>query len=430
MTAMLSPPVEPNALIGSAAHRTNNANGRPLGHRSAGAVGAASWSCPTTVLSGYGMAQAWAMDRTESAITVIVDPAVAGDPTVMNVVESLDARAELRNVQLAGPVDLAGVRQLANTIGNSELVVGIGGGTIMDAVALSAATAADPAVSARLEVPERSGLVILAPSGRPTARTVLLPTTVGTGAEISSVACLPGRGGRRLIMGEALRPTTAVLDPMLTTGLPRHLLAEGILEALFRVTSPGLAGMEHRPVADALADALTGELTTCGESLVASGPSDPALRLRIAEASAATHASWNVLGLDPFGAVGWFLANQLSSETHVRKMTAVAALLPHLWRRVLGGDRRFGEAGCLHRQWRLIAGRVAGDLPSDPATGIAELIDHWGISAAIPQVGHYDVKRISRRTLRAWGAGLPMLGTLDPAAVRDVLTDTMSGGER
>jgi NADP-dependent alcohol dehydrogenase len=271
--------------------------------------------------------------------------------------------------------------------------------------------------------------VVLAPADAPAARTALLPTTVGTGAELSSVACLPGPGGRRLIMGEALRPTAAVLDPLLTAGLPGHLLAEGILEALFRVTSPGLAGVEHRPVADALADALTGELTTCGELLTATGPADIALRLRIAEASAATHASWNVLGRDPFGAVGWFLANQLSSDTHIRKVTAVAALLPHLWRRVLDGDRRFGEAGGLYRQWRLITERVATDLPTDPASGITALIDRWGINTEIPPVEPSEIRLIARRTLRAWGAGLPMLGTLDPAAVRDILTDTMTGVE-
>lgn len=422
MTSVLAPTLATDEADRIVTHR-------PLGHRSAGAVGTAAWSCSTTVLSGHGMAQSWAGDRTEGTITAVVDPTVTENPAVMDVLVALARNADLTTVELAGPVDLPAVRQLAGTIGGSELVVGIGGGTIMDAVALSVAAAADPAVPARLGLPDRSGLVVLAPADHRSTRTALLPTTVGTGAELSSVACLPGPAGRRLIMGEALRPTTAVLDPLLTAGLPGHLLAEGILEALFRVTSPGLAGVEHRPVADALADALTGELTTCGELLTATGPADSALRLRIAEASAATHASWNVLGRDPFGAVGWFLANQLSCETAVRKMTAVAALLPHLWRRVLDGDRRFGEAAALHRQWRLIAERSTTPLPSDPAPGIAALIDRWGISAEIPRAQEADIRRITRRTLRAWGAGLPMLSTLDAVAVRDILGDTMSGGE-
>ena len=119
-----------------------------------------------------------------------------------------------------------------------QTVAGLGGGSVLDAVKLAALFTADPGLTIFAERhAKRSGLLVLPPITNPKDRpkTILMPSTVGTGAEVSAVACLDTAVGRRLIVSRHLAGDVAVLDAGHLATLPKHLVFEGLLEALLRV---------------------------------------------------------------------------------------------------------------------------------------------------------------------------------------------------
>lgn len=109
-------------------------------------------------------------------------------------------------------------------------------------------------------------------------------------------------------------------------------------------------------------------------------------------------------------------------------MVATVALMAAVWRRVCSGDPRWGDRESLEGFWASVAGRVA--LPLDPPTGIAALIDRWGIPSP-PRPTAQVMRRISAATETAWGNRYPMLAGLFADDFCDLLRDSYwcEGGE-
>ncbi|MFF9980365.1 daptide-type RiPP biosynthesis dehydogenase [Streptomyces erythrochromogenes] len=393
-----------------------------------------SWHCPTLTLFGADGIAGWLDARPEARhVTVLVDAAVADTPIVSRVRTSVEGPdRDVRVLALDGPGDAESVLALADRLHGSDLVVAVGGGALLDQAKLAALVRDNPAARRRLILPQRSGLVLLPPEIHCGLPVIAVPTTVGTGAELSAAACLVFPQGRRLILGESLRPEVAVLDPLATATLPDELIAEGVLEALFRVVS--LYAGDHRdmPTEDALAETLATRLARLGHELrdvrLGGGRSDDRIRLEIAKVSGLTHLGWTYIGRDRYGAKGWYLANELSTALGVRKMTAVAALLEPLWRAIADGDQRLGSARRLSRMWALLRATDPDALPESPAAGIGALTDAWLVGRRI-SADAARLDTVTARTVRAWGAGLPMLGGLRAADVRGLLDGAVLDAE-
>ncbi|MCX5376687.1 daptide-type RiPP biosynthesis dehydogenase [Streptomyces sp. NBC_00091] len=388
----------------------------------------AGWRPPAQQLIGCDSLGAWFTGRPERRVTVLVDEAVAAAPVTDRVRALLAGdRHRTRVLELSGPGDLETVAELAGRLADTELIVGIGGGSLLDQAKLAALFRTNPDAYARLTVPQRSGLMVLGPGTAHGLPLVAVPTTVGTGTESSGVACLGyPRHGKRLVMGTALRPTAAVLDPVATATLDDELIAEGVLEALFRVVSPYVGDHGDLPTEDALVETIAERLVLLGHEVRdarrAGRPTGDRLRLEIAKLSGLSHAEWAHLGRDLYAVKGWLIANELSSALGVRKMTAVAAILPHLWRAISAGEARLGSAVRLERMWSRLRATDPDTLPRDPAAGIEALVDSWRIDRSIT-AGPDRLAAIAGRTVRAWGAGLPMLGGLRTDEVYGLLAE-------
>lgn len=130
-----------------------------------------------------------------------------------------------------------------------DVVVAIGGGTVLDvakaAAALACPVSPGPEGSASEGPPRASaGLDAAAVIARCTAGAprppaaavpvVAVPTTAGTGAEITPFATIwDQQSGRKLSMaGPAVRPAACLLDPDLLVGLPNRVAAVGVLDTL------------------------------------------------------------------------------------------------------------------------------------------------------------------------------------------------------
>jgi alcohol dehydrogenase class IV len=128
-----------------------------------------------------------------------------------------------------------------------ELLIAIGGGSAMDAGKAIAALASNP--DDVLEYLEVVG------KGRPLTRTpfptVAVPTTAGTGAEVTRNAVL-GSSEHRVkasLRSPMMLPRVAIVDPQLTAGLPPAVTASTGLDALTQLIEPYVSTRAN-PVTD------------------------------------------------------------------------------------------------------------------------------------------------------------------------------------
>jgi alcohol dehydrogenase len=108
----------------------------------------------------------------------------------------------------------------------ADLVIGIGGGSAMDTAKAAAAL-----VGNKGEAAQYVGLNLLPEPGLPT---VMIPTTAGTGAEVTFTAVFTNRqtNAKGGINSEHMFPDCAILDPELTVSMPPNVTAATGMDAL------------------------------------------------------------------------------------------------------------------------------------------------------------------------------------------------------
>jgi NADP-dependent alcohol dehydrogenase len=321
----------------------------------------------------------------------------------------------------AGPVNVETMRLVGSFIRKHGLqsVVGLGGGSVMDAVKLAALFTADPSLTIFVERhAKRSGLIVLPPVAYPNERprTVLLPSTVGTGAEVSAVACLDTAVGRRLIASRHLSGDVAVLDAGNLATLPRQLLFEGLLEAFLRVAGTLIGSSSN--IFDDDGFSLLARIIRLGNRVTRED--GPELRLTAAHLSMETHTGWALVARDPYGAKHWYVANELAHVTGARKMTATASVISPIWEEILDGTASWGDRNRLLKLWSVVTD-ADPSLDSNPARGINQLMWRWGI-ARLDVISEQALMKTTAAALRNWGGGLPMLRGLDGVQVQYVLS--------
>ncbi|WP_436605344.1 iron-containing alcohol dehydrogenase [Sorangium sp. So ce1036] len=131
-----------------------------------------------------------------------------------------------------------------------DVVVALGGGSAIDAgkaIAALLANGGDPLDY--LEVVGRGGALT-----RPSAPFVAIPTTAGTGSEVTRNAVLASKEARvkASLRSPLMLPRLAVIDPDLLAGAPPEVLASSGLDALSQLIEPLLSSRSN-PITDALA---------------------------------------------------------------------------------------------------------------------------------------------------------------------------------
>jgi alcohol dehydrogenase class IV len=149
-------------------------------------------------------------------------------------------------------VEMAGIATDAARAAGADLVIAIGGGSVLDlgkSVAMLLGNGGQPLDY--LEVIGR-GLSITEPS----ATFVAIPTTAGTGSEVTANAVLasPDHGRKASVRSAFMIPRLALVDPLLTLGCPPAVTAASGLDALTQCLEPLVSGSAN-PVTDALATA-------------------------------------------------------------------------------------------------------------------------------------------------------------------------------
>lgn len=340
------------------------------------------------------------------------------------------AGSAVRTITVDAPsVDVASVSRIARHMvrRSPEVIVAVGGGSVLDASKIAAlALAPGKVFDYAIGHAERSALTVL-PDAPPPVEIIAVPTTLGTSSETNSVGILKNGNGYRLIVGRSLRPRHAVIDPRNLTSLTYGAVREGALEAFLR-----LAGTSTSSRRSARGNS---EAVILGRALLETATQDagsPAGRLRLARLSAATQRGAALRGQDPYSARHWYVANEVAFVLRTRKMVATAAVIAAVWRRICAGDTRWGDRQSLEDFWSRVASGVA--LPLEPAAGIAALLERWDIPLP-SRPTRREVGRISMSTEASWGDRRPMLTGLVADDIREVLrgsrwSDPCAGDQR
>lgn len=129
-----------------------------------------------------------------------------------------------------------------------ECVIGIGGGSPMD-VAKLVAILASPANQQSLE--QMHGVDKIKGQRLPL---LLVPTTAGTGSEVTPVAIVTtGETTKAGVVSAVLQPDIAILDPDLTLGLPAHITAATGIDAMVHAIEAYTSKIRKNPYSDMLA---------------------------------------------------------------------------------------------------------------------------------------------------------------------------------
>ncbi len=149
---------------------------------------------------------------------------------------------------------------------------------------------------------------------------VAVPTTSGSGSEVTDFAILTHGSVKHPLVDRHLRPRVAILDGELLMGLPPALVAEGGFDAISHALE-ALVAQSATPITDALAkDAFC----TLFSLLPASFNGDKSVRLRLHTAATMAAMAFNQAGLGLCHA----MAHSLGGRYHVAHGRLGAILLP------------------------------------------------------------------------------------------------------
>ncbi len=153
---------------------------------------------------------------------------------------------------------------------------------------------------------------------------VAIPTTSGTGSEVTAFAVLTHEGVKHPLVDARLRPDAAVLIPALLDGLPPAVIAEAGMDALIHcveaVAARGASGFST-----ALA---SGAFATLLRLLPASYAGQTAVRAQVHEAAAMAGAAFDQAGLGACHA----LAHAVGGRFHISHGRLGGIFLPHVLR--------------------------------------------------------------------------------------------------
>ncbi|MEY4488401.1 MAG: hypothetical protein RIQ79_909 [Verrucomicrobiota bacterium] len=211
------------------------------------------------------------------------------------------------------------IREVARAFA-PDLVLAVGGGSVLDVAKLVAALhdRAEP-------ITAFYGINVL--SGRRTAL-VCMPTTAGTGSEVSPNALLLDEAAlaKKAVISPALVPDAAIIDPALMLSLPPALTATTGIDALCHCLET-YANLAAHPAVDL--HSLEG-VRLIGANLARCVTDGTDLAARSAVALGSLYGG---LGLGPVNTAGVHaLAYPLGGEFHLAHGVSIALLLPHVVR--------------------------------------------------------------------------------------------------
>ena len=201
-----------------------------------------------------------------------------------------------------------------------DLIVGLGGGSAIDTAKCASVMATNPG-----KVEDYLGIDKVAAPGVPK---IIIPTTAGTGSEVTNVAVLSlkAQNTKKGIVSRYLLADTALLDPKLTLGLPASVTAATGIDALTHAIEAYVSRFAQ-PMTD---DFALKAIRLIGENLRTAVHNGQNIGARDAMLTASLYAGY-AFGSAATGMVHG-LAMPLGGQFNIPHGIANAVLLPHVMR--------------------------------------------------------------------------------------------------
>lgn len=182
---------------------------------------------------------------------VITGPTIAKSDILEKAAASLKSRSIDFDVNIQGrdtPEPGTHIAEESSRIakeGNFEVIIGLGGGSILDVAKMASALLTNPG-----KTRDYFGKEKVTKRGRPT---VMIPTTSGTGAEVTKHAIFLDTEThvKKAVASNALLPNVAIVDPSLSVGCPPAVTASSGIDAWIHAAEPYMS-KNANPVTDAI----------------------------------------------------------------------------------------------------------------------------------------------------------------------------------
>jgi alcohol dehydrogenase class IV len=366
---------------------------------------------PTDVVAGSGLVDrcgSYAASFGTRALLVIGEGHARSSGLLARVEASLrDQGVTFELLEGIGPNPVAAAVDAGATLARAwraDLVVGLGGGSVVDvakAIATSAAAHEPRPFADHLSGRRAHDLVVDA-----ALPVVAIPTLPGSGSETNGTSVITDlETGRKLSAHSDLAaPRVALLDPDLLLHAPRDLVAPGLADAWCHALEAALSE-RATPASDALAEQALRVLSRHGATPLDEAL-DPDVRLdAIIRTWLATNHAGQALTLAG-SIVTHPLAHPLSARLDARHGEAVAALEPAV---LATFAERFAAGGATSR----VAGWFEARNADDPDAALRSILTRLG-----RYCGALEVR-----------AGVEDLG-LTTAMIGDVVRDARASGSR
>jgi alcohol dehydrogenase class IV len=170
-------------------------------------------------------------------------------PLVREILSAQDIPFDEFHVHGEPTVDTASEGVLVALEHGADMVIGLGGGSVLDAGKAIAALATNRGdIFDYLEVVGKGGALTNVPLPY-----IAIPTTAGTGTEVTRNAVLesPSHGVKVSLRSPMMLPSIALVDPELTYSLPPTITASSGLDALTQLIEP-FVSVKANPMTDAI----------------------------------------------------------------------------------------------------------------------------------------------------------------------------------
>lgn len=299
-----------------------------------------------------------------------------------------------------------------------EVVVGIGGGSVIDAAkAISAMLPHENSILDHLEGVGRG----IPHDGRKIPF-IAIPTTSGTGGEVTKNAVLSEvgpEGYKKSIRHDNLIPDRVLIDPELMVTCPPEVTAACGMDAFTQLLEP-LVSTASNPLTDTLALSGLSFIQKNLEAACGQGASDPDIRAGMAYGSLQSGICLANAGLG----IVHGLASPLGGRFPIPHGVVCGTLLASATRVNIRALRRNGSGHAAlnkYAQAGALFGEAGSSDPSYLCDHLVHRLEHWVEHFRLPRLSHYGVKATDLDAILAQTQNRHNPVQLNPAEIREIL---------
>jgi alcohol dehydrogenase class IV len=347
----------------------------------------------TRVLTGVGGFEAIGAEaaRLGSRAVIVTDAGVRAAGLVEAVERSLEAADVPYAIfdDVASDPSIQAVEGAAALVAEHEadVLIAVGGGSPIDTAKAAAIVATVGGSIRDYEWFDRVG--------QPTTPLIAVPTTIGTGSEVTRGAVISDKEAHRklVIVDDALYPRVAILDPRAVAGLPGGVAAATGMDALAHAIE-GYTTSGATPLSDALTLAA---IRIVGRDLRPAVAGDLDARFRMLQASCLAGAGFHNVGLG----VAHALSSIVGGHYPIHHGVITGLFLPHVMRfNLIANVDKFADVA-------EALGEVRGDLSqrafaARAPEAVTELMLDIGVPTTLREV---DVPESAFATIAAEAGG-------------------------